>query len=178
MGPSTEISGGSAANTIAGVASFGGRAAFVGKVKDDLLGKAFTHDIRASGVTFNTPPAKNGPATAVATSSHARRRAAHEHVSRRSPKSVAPDVSERKLRREITYLEGISGIRRTRRRPSQGPKIAHGPTHRARRFRLVCFDRYRAEFIALVRVGLRSFVSNESELNSSMRRRFRRALQR
>src|SRR6185436_19926910 len=57
MGPAVEISGGSAANTIAGVASFGARAAFIGKVKDDELGRAFAHDIRAAGVTFDTPPA-------------------------------------------------------------------------------------------------------------------------
>jgi sugar/nucleoside kinase (ribokinase family) len=50
MGPAVEISGGSAANTIVGVASLGGRAAFVGKVKDDELGRAFRHDIRAAGV--------------------------------------------------------------------------------------------------------------------------------
>src|SRR5258708_30543729 len=64
MGPAIEASGGSGANTIAGVASFGARAAFVGKVKDDLLGKAFTHDIRAAGVTFTTPAASDGPSTA------------------------------------------------------------------------------------------------------------------
>src|SRR5256885_9717945 len=64
MGPAMEISGGSGANTIAGVASFGARAAFVGKVKNDTLGKAFTHDIRATGVTFTTPPASDGPSTA------------------------------------------------------------------------------------------------------------------
>src|SRR5437773_5955885 len=61
MGPAVEISGGSAANTIVGVASFGARAAFIGKVKDDELGRAFAHDIRASGVTFLTPPAADGP---------------------------------------------------------------------------------------------------------------------
>src|SRR5512135_1913318 len=49
MGPAVEISGGSAANTIVGVAGFGGRTAFVGKVKDDELGRAFAHDIRAAG---------------------------------------------------------------------------------------------------------------------------------
>ncbi|MCX7296681.1 MAG: adenosine kinase, partial [Hyphomicrobiales bacterium] len=64
MGPATESSGGSAANTIVGVASFGGRAAFVGKVKDDVLGKAFAHDIRAARVTFDTKPATEGPSTA------------------------------------------------------------------------------------------------------------------
>ena len=54
MGPAVEISGGSAANTIVGVAGFGARAAFVGKVKDDELGRAFAHDIRAAGVAFDT----------------------------------------------------------------------------------------------------------------------------
>src|SRR5712672_167294 len=64
MGPAVEISGGSAANTIVGCASLGGRAAFVGKVKDDELGRAFAHDIRAAGVAFDTPPAADGPSTA------------------------------------------------------------------------------------------------------------------
>ena len=64
MGPAVESSGGSAANTIVGVASFGGRAAFVGKVKDDELGRAFAHDIRAARVAFDTTPASDGPSTA------------------------------------------------------------------------------------------------------------------
>jgi sugar/nucleoside kinase (ribokinase family) len=54
-GPSTEISGGSAANTIAGLGMLGGRAAYVGKVKDDQLGRIFAHDIRSLGVVFDTP---------------------------------------------------------------------------------------------------------------------------
>ena len=57
-------SGGSAANTVAGVASFGGRAAFIGKVRDDQLGEVFIHDIRATGVSFEVPPAPDGPPTA------------------------------------------------------------------------------------------------------------------
>src|SRR6202521_6377416 len=63
MGPAVEISGGSAANTIVGVASLGARAAFVGKVKHDDLGRAFAHDIRAAGAAFTTKPAADGPAT-------------------------------------------------------------------------------------------------------------------
>src|SRR5579863_9189014 len=63
MGPATEISGGSAANTIVGVAGFGARAAFVGRVKNDGLGKVFAHDIRAAGVDFHTPPSPDGPST-------------------------------------------------------------------------------------------------------------------
>jgi sugar/nucleoside kinase (ribokinase family) len=63
MGPATEISGGSAANTIVGVAGFGGRAAFIGRVKNDQLGAAFGHDIRAAGVAFETAPSPAGPST-------------------------------------------------------------------------------------------------------------------
>jgi len=63
LGPATEVSGGSAANTAAGIAALGGRCAFVGKVANDLLGKVFTHDIRASGVEFHVEPAPGGPGT-------------------------------------------------------------------------------------------------------------------
>jgi sugar/nucleoside kinase (ribokinase family) len=64
VGPSVIISGGSAANTAAGISSLGGRAAFIGKVRDDQLGEFFTHDIRATGVIFEGQPATSGPATA------------------------------------------------------------------------------------------------------------------
>ena len=59
-----EASGGSAGNTIAGVASFGGRAAYMGKVAKDQLGDVFAHDMRAIGAHFDTPPLIGGPATA------------------------------------------------------------------------------------------------------------------
>lgn len=64
MGPTIETSGGSAANTAVGVAALGGRAAFIGKVRDDQLGGVFTHDIRAAGVDFDVPPATHGPPSA------------------------------------------------------------------------------------------------------------------
>ncbi|MBI5288281.1 MAG: adenosine kinase, partial [Chloroflexi bacterium] len=60
MPPAIEMSGGSAGNTIAGVASLGGRAAYIGKVADDQLGRVFRHDIRAAGVTYDVPPANGG----------------------------------------------------------------------------------------------------------------------
>jgi sugar/nucleoside kinase (ribokinase family) len=63
MGPATEISGGSAANTMVGVSSFGGSAAFVGRVNRDQLGSVFGHDLRAAGVEFTTPPAADGVPT-------------------------------------------------------------------------------------------------------------------
>ena len=64
MGPGVEVSGGSAANTTVGIASFGGRAAFIGRVRDDQLGQVFAHDIRAIGARFDTPPLNDGLATA------------------------------------------------------------------------------------------------------------------
>jgi sugar/nucleoside kinase (ribokinase family) len=63
MGPGVEMSGGSAANTVVGVASFGGRAHYIGKVRDDQLGEVFGHDLRATGVGFDTPRATSGPPT-------------------------------------------------------------------------------------------------------------------
>lgn len=64
MPPAIEASGGSAANTIAGVASFGGRVGYVGKVRGDQLGEVFRHDIRATGVHYEVPLAEAGPPTA------------------------------------------------------------------------------------------------------------------
>ena len=60
MGPGIEISGGSAANTVAGVASYGSRAAYIGRVNDDQLGRVYAHDLRAAGVNFSQPPATDG----------------------------------------------------------------------------------------------------------------------
>jgi sugar/nucleoside kinase (ribokinase family) len=64
VGPGLETSGGSAANTLAGIAQLGGRAAFIGRVRDDQLGAIFSHDIRSVGARFETPAATAGPATA------------------------------------------------------------------------------------------------------------------
>lgn len=64
MAAGIEASGGSAANTAAGVASFGGKVAFIGKVADDQLGNVFRHDMKAIGCDFSTPPLAEGPATA------------------------------------------------------------------------------------------------------------------
>jgi len=64
MGPGTAVSGGSAANTIAAFAAMGGRAGFIGKVSNDQLGEVFRHDIRATGVKFDTAVLEDGPSTA------------------------------------------------------------------------------------------------------------------
>jgi sugar/nucleoside kinase (ribokinase family) len=64
MGPAMVTSGGSAGNTMAGIASFGGRGAYIGKVRNDELGGLFTHDIQAIGVDFSSKPSRSGPSTA------------------------------------------------------------------------------------------------------------------
>ena len=64
MAGGVEVSGGSAANTVAALAALGSRATFIGKVRDDDLGEVFTNDIRSVGVRFDTAPASNGPSTA------------------------------------------------------------------------------------------------------------------
>jgi sugar/nucleoside kinase (ribokinase family) len=64
MPAGVEVSGGSAANTAAGIASLGGEVAFIGKVRDDALGEIFTHDLRSTGVVYTTPPGASGPPTA------------------------------------------------------------------------------------------------------------------
>jgi sugar/nucleoside kinase (ribokinase family) len=63
MGPGHEVSGGSAANTLAGLAALGGKAAFIGQVADDQLGTVFAHDINAAGVRFDTPARAGAPTT-------------------------------------------------------------------------------------------------------------------
>ena len=64
MGPAKEISGGSAANTLAGLSALGAQCAFIGQVADDQLGQVFAHDIRAVGIDFDTPPRAQEPPTA------------------------------------------------------------------------------------------------------------------
>jgi sugar/nucleoside kinase (ribokinase family) len=64
MGPAREISGGSAANSLAGLAALGHDCAFIGQVADDQLGEVFTHDMRATGIAFDVPPVAAPPPTA------------------------------------------------------------------------------------------------------------------
>lgn len=64
MGPAREISGGSAANTLAGLSAMGAQCAFIGQVAQDQLGEVFAHDIRAGGIDFDTPPRAGEPSTA------------------------------------------------------------------------------------------------------------------
>jgi adenosine kinase len=172
MGPAVESSGGSAANTIVGVASFGGHAAFIGKVKDDELGRAFAHDIRAARVAFETKPAGEGPSTArcyiIVTPDGERTM----NTFLGAAQDLKPaDIDEAKVASAaLIYLEGYLWD------PPQAKEAfvkAAAVAHRAgRRVALTlsdafCVDRYRAEFLDLVRKGTVDIVfANEHELHS------------
>ena len=172
MGPSRQISGGSAANTIAGVASFGARAAFVGKVKDDPLGKAFTHDIRAAGVAFTTPPAADGPSTArcyiLVTPDG--ERTMNTYLGAAQNLTAADLDAQQIAAASVTYLEGyLWDPPPAKEAFLKAAEIAHGAE------RIValtlsdafCVDRYRGEFLHLMRSGAVDLIfANESELKS------------
>jgi len=172
MGPAVESSGGSAANTIVGVASFGGRAAFVGKVKNDELGQTFAHDIRAANVAFDTKPANAGPSTArcyiMVTPDGERTMNTYLGAAQ----DLKPDdIDDAQVASAaITYLEGYLWD------PPQAKEAfvkAAGIAHKAgRRVALTlsdafCVDRYRPEFLDLIRKGTVDIVfANERELHS------------
>ena len=109
MGGAIEASGGSAANTIAGVASFGGRAAYIGRVFDDQLGAVFAHDLRATGAVFRCAAGHRGSAhRPLPHRGHARRPADDEHLPRRRPSCSVPEDVDGDLiaAAKVTYLEG------------------------------------------------------------------------
>jgi len=172
MGPAIEISGGSGANTIAGVASFGARAAFIGKVKDDELGRAFAHDIRAAGVAFDTPPASEGPSTArcyvlVTPDGERTMNTFLGAAQDLHPNDVEPDVVKAAA---ITYLEGyLWDPPHAKEAFRKAASIAHDA---GRKVALTlsdafCVGRYRDEFLNLMRTGAVDLIfANESELKS------------
>jgi sugar/nucleoside kinase (ribokinase family) len=172
MGPAVEVSGGSAANTIAGVASLGARAAFVGKVKDDELGRVFAHDIRAAGVAYETPPASTGPSTArcyvLVTADGERTMNTYLGAAQDlHPNDIDADAV---AAAGITYLEGyLWDPPKAKEAFLKAAEIAHG-AERDVALTLsdaFCVDRYRAEFRNLIRSGTVDLVfANERELHS------------
>src|SRR3954463_3872068 len=172
MGPAIEVSGGSAANTIAGIASFGARAAFVGKVKDDTLGKTFAHDIRATGVAFATPAAADGPSTArcYVLVTPDGERTMNTYLG--AAQNLTPaDLDEKQIASaRWTYLEGyLWDPPHAKEAFRKAATIAHNA---GRKVALTlsdafCVDRYRDEFRALMRSGAVDLIfANEAELKS------------
>ena len=172
MGPATIISGGSAANTIAGVASLGGSGSFIGKVREDGLGQAFTHDIRAMGVHFETNPASTGPATArsfILVTPDGERTM---NTFLGACQALGPqDIDQKTVEAaSVTYLEGyLWDPEEAKAAFRKAAQIAHA-AHRKVALTLsdsFCVDRYRDEFRNLISDGtIDILLANEHELKS------------
>ncbi|MBX3499974.1 MAG: adenosine kinase [Alphaproteobacteria bacterium] len=184
MKDAVEVQGGSCGNTVAGIASLGGRAAYIGKVRDDALGWTFRHDIRQAGVTFDTPPATEGPPTA------------------RSLIFVTPDAQrtmntylgacitlgpedidvQRVAGASVTYVEGYLWDPP---RAKDAVRKAFAAAHAAGRKVSItlsdafCVDRWRDEFNQLIHDQIDILFANESEILSLYQvKTFDEALQR
>lgn len=172
MGPVIECSGGSAANTIVGVAMLGGSAAFIGKVKDDELGATFARDIRASNVAFSTPLATDGPATArsfiLVTPDG--QRTMNTYLGAAQDLS-SDDISVDEIRSaKVLYLEGyLWDPKQAKAAFIKAAEIAHD-NDRTVALTLsdaFCVDRYRKEFLQLIRNKTVDLIfANEAELKS------------
>ncbi|HEY3638186.1 MAG TPA: adenosine kinase [Rhizomicrobium sp.] len=183
MGPAVQLSGGSAGNTIAGLASLGARAGYIGKVKEDGLGRVFRHDISAAGVRFPTLAAVDGPATArclIFVTPDAQR-TMNTYLGA-CVNLTSDDVDEELIRAaKITYLEGYL----------YDPPHAKAAFHRAaeiahaagRKVALslsdqFCVERYRNEFRELARLHIDYLFANESEITALYETDFEEALSR
>lgn len=170
MGPAIEISGGSAANTIAGIAALGGKAGFIGKTGDDEFGRIFAHDIRAQGVIFNPRPVAGGETSRsliLVTPDGERTMNTFLGISTSfEAADLDPDLI---ASAGIVYLEGYlfdappgkAAFRRAAEIARRaGRKVALTLSDP------FCVDRHRAEFLDFMRSGVDIVFANEHELVS------------
>jgi len=169
MGPGIECSGGSAANTIAGLASMGGKGAFIGKVKNDQLGKVFHHDIESIGVHFPTTPAADGASTArclIQVTPDAER-TMNTYLGacvELGPNDVDEDVVRASA---VTYLEGYLWDKEDAKAAFvKAAELAHDA---GREVSLslsdpFCVDRHRDSFLDLVEGHIDILFANEDEI--------------
>jgi sugar/nucleoside kinase (ribokinase family) len=170
-GSGVEMSGGSCGNTMAGIASFGGKGAYVGKVRDDQLGDVFAHDMRAIGVKFDTAPLTKGPSTArclILVTPDAQR-TMNTYLGacvELGPEDLDPDLI---AAAQVTYLEGyLFDPPRAKEAFRRAAKTAHDA---GRKVSLslsdpFCVDRYRDEFRELVANHVDILFANEAEICS------------
>jgi sugar/nucleoside kinase (ribokinase family) len=171
MGPGVEVSGGSCGNTMAGIASLGGKGAYFGKVKQDQLGAVFTHDLRSIGVAFETPQATQGPSTArclILVTPDAQR-TMNTYLG--ACTGLGPGDIDTKVvaAAQVTYVEGYLWDE-----PEAKKAVlkAFDAAHAAGRLVSItlsdsfCVDRYRDEFRALVRDKIDILFGNEAEIKS------------
>lgn len=172
MGRGSKVSGGSAANTAVGVASLKGTAAYIGKVKEDALGHIFAHDLRDTGVHFATPFAAEGPASACSyiLVTPDGQRTMNTYLGACQNLTVA-DVDDALVAAAgVTYLEGYLWDRPAAKEAfRKAASVAHAA---GRKVALslsdsFCVDRFRAEFLDLIRTRTVDIVfANEAELHA------------
>lgn len=171
MGSAIEMSGGSAGNTAAGVASLGGKSNYIGKVRNDQLGSIFAHDIRAAGVTFDTEMSESGAATArsfilVTPDAHRTMNTYLGACVELGPDDINPAMIAAS---EVTYMEGYlwdpEGGKAAFRKAA---KIAHEADKRVSLTLSdsFCVDRFRSEFIDFIDGGVDILFANEEEIKS------------
>jgi sugar/nucleoside kinase (ribokinase family) len=171
MGPAIEASGGSAGNTMAGLASLGGIGAYIGKVRDDFLGGVFRHDITAIGVRFETPAATRGPATArcliLVTADGQRTMNTYLGACvELGPEDIVPEPI---AAAQVSYLEGfLFDPPQAQQAFRKAAAIAHGA---GRKVALslsdpFCVGRHREAFRQLVRREVDILFANEAEICS------------
>jgi len=171
MGPGVEISGGSAANTLAGVASLGGRAAFVGRVADDQLGVVFGHDIRAAGVEFTNKPASGGDPSGrclIIVTPDAQR-TMNTYLGASAQLGPADVDHELVARAQVLYLEGYLWDEPAAKDAYRlAARTAHDAGNRVA-FTLsdsFCVERHREEFVHLIEHEVDVLFANEAEITS------------
>lgn len=171
MGPGREASGGSAANTAAGIAALGGRAAYIGKVADDQLGDVFTHDIRAIGVTYDTPRLTEGLSTArslifVTPDAQRTMQTFLGATTQLGPEDLNMDYI---TSAKVLYLEGYLWDQpRAKTAMREAAVKAHeaGVKVSLTLSDAFCVDRYRDEFLELAEKHVDILFANESEILS------------
>ena len=171
MGPGIEVSGGSAANTLAGIASLGGAGAYIGKVRDDTLGKVFAHDLTATGVDYRSRPVADGAPTArcliFVTPDAQRTMQTFLGISTElGPEDIDPESIGAA---QITYLEGyLFDKDEAKEAFVKAAELAHAA---GRKVALTlsdpfCVDRHRAAFRHLVEGHIDILFANEAEIIS------------
>jgi sugar/nucleoside kinase (ribokinase family) len=171
MGPGTEMSGGSAANTAAGLASFGATVGFVGRVCDDQLGAVFAHDIRAIGVEFATAPASDGAPTGrclIVVTPDAERTLSTflGAASQLGPEDIDPEIVAASA---VTFLEGyLFDQDEAKEAFRHAARLAHEAGNRVALTLSdpFCVERHRADFRDLVEHQIDVLFANEQEICS------------
>ncbi|MHB1583374.1 MAG: adenosine kinase [Acidimicrobiales bacterium] len=176
MRATREVSGGSAANTMAGVAALGGRAGFVGKLADDRLGRLFTDDIRSAGVVFDPlrpapadagPPESRGTGRCLVLVSGDAERTMATHLG--AAVTISPDDVDEALvaRAGVVYLEGylwdLPPAKEALRRAVRAARAADGAVALSLSDPF-CVERHQREFLALVRDDVDVLFGNEDEM--------------